>query len=537
MPAATAQSLPGVRFEAQAPPLAVSPLRTDIAGFVGPTRRGPLQRVVRVDGWRQYQEVFGGLTQDYDTAFALRGYFENGGELAYVIRALGAGSSHARGWWTVGTIDGGTQTWAGDAPAAGGFEAARYRIEAATPGVWANGLQVSFEYRRRGQDGTPEVSIDVRSGPGPDQDREVLTGLAPDNLVQLVAERSRLIRLRVDTPAPLVAAAHDGPRALRWTTVILGQAVADQARELPPTLSDYLPAVEPLMAQREVALLAVPDLARIAGPRGTREQLLATLAAGAEARHDRQILAALDPDQEDSGELLEWLRHWRAGLDESQPRSMTFYHPWLRVPDPLGGVVRPLRDIAPVGHVAGMISRLDRERGVQYTPANARLFDAMDLSLAYSADEQAAQAMAGINPLRCIHGQGLMVWGGRTAWDPALGHSGLFLAHRRLIHRLVRAIRRVAAPLVFENNGPALWLNLVRGVTTVLLEAYRAGALKGERAEQAFRVRCDESTNPPASRDQGRVVTEIQLAPAVPMEFITLRVAVSRDDPLEVIEP
>lgn len=98
-------------------------------------------------------------------------------------------------------------------------------------------------------------------------------------------------------------------------------------------------------------------------------------------------------------------------------------------------------------------------------------------------------------------------------------------------------MRRAAEPLVFDNNGPALWLALVRALTTVLMQAYRAGALKGERPGQAFRVTCDESNNPPASVDAGFVLCEVQLAPATPMEFITLRIALSSEGRLEMIEP
>jgi phage tail sheath protein FI len=74
-------------------------------------------------------------------------------------------------------------------------------------------------------------------------------------------------------------------------------------------------------------------------------------------------------------------------------------------------------------------------------------------------------------------------------------------------------------------------------MTSVLLEAYRAGALKGETADQAFRVRCDDKTNPPEQRDLGRVVCEIEVAPAAPMEFILLRIALGGDGALEVFEP
>ena len=114
--------------------------------------------------------------------------------------------------------------------------------------------------------------------------------------------------------------------------------------------------------------------------------------------------------------------------------------------------------------------------------------------------------------------------------------SGRFVAHRRLVHRLVRAIRRVAEPLVFHTNGPELWLTFVRSITTILLETYRAGGLKGARPEEAFRVRCDEKTMTQDDIDNGRLFCEIDIAPATPMEFIMLRIAVSADATLEVFE-
>jgi hypothetical protein len=211
------------------------------------------------------------------------------------------------------------------------------------------------------------------------------------------------------------------------------------------------------------------------------------------------------------------------------------YHPWIRVEDPAGGLDAPFRWISPVGHVGGLISRLDRERGAHYTPANALLFDAVDVAAGYAAAEQALLLASGINLIRCQSGQGLQVWGGRTAAHPRRNPEGMFLAHRRLIHRLVRAIRRVAEPLVFDNHDVELRLTIVRTITGVLLEAFRAGALKGTREEEGFQVRCDESNNPPEDEDLGRVLCEIALAPAVPMEFIILRVAFTTEGKLEVI--
>jgi phage tail sheath protein FI len=209
------------------------------------------------------------------------------------------------------------------------------------------------------------------------------------------------------------------------------------------------------------------------------------------------------------------------------------YHPRLLVPDPLGEVTAPLRCVPPSGHVAGVISRLDAQRGSYYTPANAPIYQAVDLSQRLDASQEAVLYQGGINLLRCSPGQGLLVWGGRALGPTPLGP---FVAHRRLIHLLLRAIHRVAEPLVFDTNGPTLWLAFVRSITSVLLEAFRAGALKGATPDQAFRVICDATTNPPEQIDNGIVVCIVQVAPAVPMEFITLRVAVSAQGQLEVFE-
>jgi phage tail sheath protein FI len=69
-----------------------------------------------------------------------------------------------------------------------------------------------------------------------------------------------------------------------------------------------------------------------------------------------------------------------------------------------------------------------------------------------------------------------------------------------------------------------------------LLEAWRAGALKGDQPSEAFRVQCDEKLNPFEEQELGRVLCEIDVAPATPMEFIELRVSLSGDGRLEVFE-
>jgi phage tail sheath protein FI len=301
-----------------------------------------------------------------------------------------------------------------------------------------------------------------------------------------------------------------------------------------------------LIDEGEIALIGLPDLHRDLAETEARG-LLEDLVARVDPLHDRMLLidaplgsggARLGSDA-----IVAWVDRLRREPALTEFRSAAIYHPWLEVPDPLGGVAHPLKAVPPCGHVAGVVSRLDRERGPHHTPANAPLLDAVDVAEGLEAEAQVGLNAASVNLLRCMPGRGLQVWGGSTlARVPAREASTTpyiadhFIAYRRLIHRLVRAIRRVAEPLVFDANGPGLWLSFVRVVSTVLLEAYRRGALKGDRPEEAFQVRCDEKTNPPDERELGRCVCEIAIAPAAPMEFIVLRVALGGEGTLEVFE-
>ncbi len=528
------QQTPGLYYEAMAPPAEPSPLRSDIAGFIGRTRRGPVGMPVRITGWREYLILFGGLTAQADSPFALRGYFENGGDVAYVVRLFGPappaspGTGVAFALWNLQGRAVGKPPWLGWQPQQGGFTTTAFYIRASSPGAWANGLRVKPQYRQKGASGHVEVDLEVRAA---DEPIEHLIGLNPGDIVDQVAKRSALIRLEPEA-TPIIPDIDGGPRLLCWDDIVLGQGA-----DFPAFEADYLAGLELLADEAEVAMVAMPDLPSDVGPT-TAKAIQQHAIAQAEALHDRLVLVDLPAADLASTEVADWVGKFR-GLDPDQAlRAAVAYYPWLSVQDPLGGTARPLRALPPCGHVAGLISRYDRERGAHYTPANATLDGAIDVTAGYALTERAALNELGVNLLRCVPGRGIQVWGGRTFYkDPfGDGRQWLYIAHRRLIHRLIRAIRRVAEPLVFENNGPVLWLLLARALTTILAEAYTAGGLKGDRPEQAFRVRCDEVTNPPEERELGRVLCEIDLAPAVPMEFITLRVALSASGTLDVFE-
>ena len=531
-------NIPGLYVTAVPRPHETSPLRSDVAGFAGQTRRGPIMEAIRVEGWRHYLREFGGLIPDPHTPFALRGYFENGGAVAYIIRLATPSVKSASAQWIVGTLDARAQTWHPDKSISAGILAAAYSIEASSPGAWANGLQVGIRYYLQGPSNLPRLDITVVVDSEPN---EYLAGLPlndPESPVEeQVASLSNLIRLSPLGPTPPISTTSvlPGPRVRTWNAIVLGGGSDGE----PVSRDEYRIAIEKLGDQPEIALVTLPDLYNHIASDAERWDLLTDLISRAEVLHDRLVLVDLPSDpsdpsgQGDSTHAIEWLgSQGLRGLDDPTPfRSSAAYHPYVLVPDPFGGIAHPLRSIPPSGHVAGLISQLDRRRGAHHTPANVELLEVVDVARSFKEEEQAQFLVEGINPIRCFPGRGLMVWGGRTL---ARDVSGRFIAHRRLIHRLVRAIRRVAEPLMFDTNGPELWLTLKRAITTVLLEAFRAGALKGNQADEAFRVRCDDTTTTASDQDEGRVFCEIEVAPAAPMEFISIRIALSEEGKLEV---
>ena len=77
---------------------------------------------------------------------------------------------------------------------------------------------------------------------------------------------------------------------------------------------------------------------------------------------------------------------------------------------------------------------------------------------------------------------------------------------------------------VFEPNGEALWARIRTTVTDLLTNEWRSGKLQGATAEQAFFVRCDQSTMTQNDLDNGRLNIVVGVALVKPAEFVTLNI-------------
>ncbi len=193
------------------------------------------------------------------------------------------------------------------------------------------------------------------------------------------------------------------------------------------------------------------------------------------------------------------------------------YFPWIHLSNRL-----PDRNpVPPCGHIAGIYARSDQKSGVYSAPANEEVLGVFDLESDVSNNMQNELNPEGINCLRAFPGRGIRIWGARTLCHD---ESWRYINVRRLILAVSKWIDINLSWASFEPNTPLLWVRITRELTVYLTKLWQSGALAGDKAAQAFYVKCDTETNPPDLREAGQVVTHIGIAPMVPAEFIIVRV-------------
>jgi phage tail sheath protein FI len=252
---------------------------------------------------------------------------------------------------------------------------------------------------------------------------------------------------------------------------------------------------------------ATDEIAIVAAPGQISAAVQDALLTHCETRKDR--FAILDSPETIQG-----------GIDRlPKPRDSkygAYYFPWIQVYDPEKGNVY----VPPSGHIAGVYSRTDSERGVHKAPANETIRGALGLKYAVSKGEQDLLNPKGINAIRHLNGA-VRIWGARTlSTDP----SWRYINVRRLFIMVESSIERATQWVVFEPNDHRLWKRVTRTISSFLTLLWRNGALMGTSPEQAFYVKCDEETNPAEVVDAGQLVVEIGLAPVKPAEFVIFRI-------------
>ncbi|HEX7317562.1 MAG TPA: phage tail sheath C-terminal domain-containing protein [Pyrinomonadaceae bacterium] len=549
---------PGVYFERQdtASPL-IGPLRTDIAGFVGIAERGPLHEAVKLESLAQFTNVFGGKVAQGYLAYAVDGFFTNGGQTCWVVRV--ADKEKAR------------------AAALDIFDESGERrllaVRAGSPGAWGNNVVARWIVS-----GGQIISLTLHFADGSTQQiRDPLGFNEPRDLglaarqrdalpASLLAPLVTLERADEEGVAPAPASARVGELAGRLgggtdglKTLAPKHFVGDRER---PDLVFGLVALEPV---NEVSIVAMPDVmpkprvvVKTSPPRLDCTDLDAPIEPEplpqpepefppafkddevyalqqsliAHCEKARYRVAVLDvPNQlerpgsnspDGRGLLPEGAIGWRRDFNHTSMAAL--YYPWLLVDDPLRLGGRLVRAVPPSGHVAGVYARRDRSRGVHQPPANEVAEGVMDVLYPVSDIEHARLNDEGVNALRPFAGRGIRVFGARTLDDVIR-----FVNVRRLLLMIEKAIDQGTQWTVFEPNNHVLRREIDRVVRSYLHTLYRRGMLDGRTPDEAYFVKCDEATNPPEEVERGRVLCQIGVQPPLPAEFVVVLIGKTHD--------
>lgn len=334
--------------------------------------------------------------------------------------------------------------------------------------------------------------------------------------------------------AEAIAAARRGIAALEVVDEIALVAVPDIHIQPRPAN----PVVPPPLCQPDPCLPgplqpAVPAVRPVGDepPRFTLDEIAmvqAALVNQCERRRDR--VALLDAPFDACTRLTfatSELRAWRMRFDTA---FAALYAPWVLVVDPLrasGSAASALtRAVPPSGHAAGQCAAIDVRTGVHAAPANTPLVGAQAVSLTVDDVLHGLLNTMGVNVLRARPGRGIRVLGARTLSSDT---DWRFLNVRRLMSMIEKAIFVSIQWAVFEPNDWRTRAKLTLVIQSFLLELWTRGAMVGASPDQAFYVRCDDTNNPAAQRDEGQLIAEVGIAPTVPFEFIVLRIGREAD--------
>lgn len=485
---------------------------TSTAAFLGETERGPI-RPRPVSSVGDFHRLFGGVFDPNKfLPYAVKGFFENGGQRCHIARVTGAGAK----------------------PSEADF--GMLKVRANGPGSWGNRIFVKITHSTTNKENGDPVGFRMRvaywqtlpAGQDPfDAFNDADHPLRPtetEDFDDLVVD---------DKASPDYFEKRVGSFEMRGAGesafVTLDQGTIGAEITQPPEGASALSNGD------DGAAITAADYEGHHADANKRHGLQALLDGDGS---DVSIICAPGQGLNDIGQKV--INHCQgqgccfavidcdpdiASVDDLEPRNISdsrnaaFYYPWIEISDPQTG---ERKKVPPSGHVAGVYARTDIERGVFKSPANETVLGAIGLEYEVNDDAQAILKPRGVNVIRHFPGRGIIVWGARTLASEKVWR---YVPVRRLCMFLEESIYNGTQWAVFEPNDEPLWLKLRQSIEPFLLTQWRAGALCGARPEEAFFVKVDSTTMTQDDIANGRLFIIVGVAPVRPAEFVILRIA------------
>lgn len=533
---------------------------TSVTAFIGRAKRGPTNEAVIINGFGDFEKIFGGLWSESRLGFAVRDFFQNGGGQATIVRLF-----HAD--------EGGTAKPSKSKLSAGGV-----KLEAVYEGKWGAYLRASVD-----TDISEEVATamglskadlfnltvrDTNSGGSTERFLNLSVKDGPRRVDKVLETESRLVRWEgtLDPSSPpsitkdddeVTKAEKDLSEKKKALTdklnadpnadVTAEKQAVDAAKTsldnkikgmldsvsdgLPLKITDFLPAngeaekkgmyaLEQLFAKDGLFnILCIPPYKE---NKDVDPNLISEAAAYCEKR--RAILLVDPPSTwTDKSKARDG---FVAEPDQvgTRSRNAALFFPRLKQPNPLRD--NQIEEFVPCGVVAGIFARTDVQRGVWKAPAGqeATLVGVPQLSVPLTDAENGELNPLGINCLRTFPVTGRVVWGSRTLRGAdQLADEWKYIPVRRTALYLEESLYRGLKWVVFEPNDEPLWAQIRLNAGAFMQSLFRQGAFQGKTPREAYFVKCDKETTTQDDINKGIINIIVGFAPLKPAEFVIVK--------------
>lgn len=522
----------------------ITGVATSITAFIGRAKRGPVNEAKTINGFPDFERVFGGLDLSSTMSYAVKDFYLNGGSQAIIIRLY-----H-------------TETGDGAKPSKTKFEVDGVKLEAAYEGSWGTflraevDLEVSEEVATSlGLEKADLFNLTVRDTSSGGDTEKYLNVSFKDSLRRIdkvLEAESKLVRWEGAYPAAdsLPTLSNDQDAVTKAEKALNDKKESDPDADTSAeeaalkvakdeleasdgenleiddfTGADFQDQKKGLYALEQVDLfnlLCLPPYTGIdsAGkPADVEKSLIAKANTYCEKRRALLLVDShsswIDKDKAKIG--------INAGVGAVSKNAALFF-PRLKLPNQLRD--NQIEEFVPCGAVAGVMSRTDTQRGVWKAPAGieATLRGVPELSVKLTDEENGELNPLGVNCLRSFPIIGRIIWGSRTLRGAdILADEYKYIPVRRLALFIEESLFRGTQWVVFEPNDEPLWAQIRLNVGAFMHNLFRQGAFQGTTPRQAYFVKCDKETTTQNDIDRGIVNIVVGFAPLKPAEFVIIK--------------
>jgi len=480
-----------------------------VTAFVGRALRGPVNRPVAVRSFAEFQHAFGGLWQPSTLSYAIEQFFENGGQVALVVRVVNGGAPA-----TI-TLPCGEDTLTLAALSPGSREMLRASVD--YDNIGANEPDrfnlVVQRVRAHGSERIEDQEIFRRLSVAPGTTRYVAGAL----------QESGLVRVR-----GMVPATRPDQTFRTGSRHPIGYVDSNPDGDDGGPLTDYDVIGSPETGTGLFALASAEDVHFVCIPPLTRDRDVGpgTLMVAARLCRERRAMLVVDPPTawDTCDDAVQGLRE----LDFRSEHALMCF-PRVVAFDRLRGRAEVF---ANCGAVTGTIARLDEQR----TPWAGGPDDELLLRLGTRparvlTDLERQRLVAhGVNPLQALRSASPRSLPLKTlAGGAAESAEGALLTVQRRRLLIMNSIEIGTRWALFDAPERGVWRKLERQVQSFLQPLADAGLFGGSGEPGAFQVVCDERLNGPDEVAAGRINLLVSLRTARPGAYWSCVVTHSRD--------